>query len=248
MAIVESSAYQTLLKNTTGTHKWIVVKAVALLPDEWGALFVRYSTELTEGAKLPDDVFKDFQNHCFHPPSWGGAPSACKRYWEKLVDSLSKGSWSEAVSFAGVVSHYYSDVLNPTHTGQVPREQIVHKFIEWGVGSKLKTYGPRMTVRTPLEVDDIEQLVKQSATLSHQYYRIFVDDYDMVRGEQHGWGEGFDEESHQLNMSLLELAIRGTAGLWMKAIRAAGVEPPQVNMTVVSIVQAIKSPITRLGN
>ncbi len=224
------------------------MKAIALLPEEWAEVFVKYGDELREGAKMPDDVFKDFQNHCFHPPSWGGAPSACKKYWELMVQALSDKKCSEAIRYAGIASHYFSDVLNPTHTGQVPREQIVHKFIEWGVGSNLVSYGSRMALSSPLEVVDIEQLVRNSAILSHQYYGLFVDGYDLVQGERYGWGKGFSEENHVLNTALLELAVRGTAGLWILAIKAAGVGPPEVNMTVCSVIQAVKSPIARLSN
>ena len=66
---------------------------------------------ISEGAKAPDEEFKDFKNHVLHvrEKDWGGAIEACKEWYRRTVRALAAKDWKQAAWCAGVLSHYYVD-------------------------------------------------------------------------------------------------------------------------------------------
>src|SRR5262245_22448130 len=88
--------------------------------DTWRDLFLKHHGKYLQGAKAPDDVFKDFKNHVLHPRDgdWGGAPMAAREWYRRTVRALQEKDWPHAAYCAGVMSHYVVDPIQPLHTGQ----------------------------------------------------------------------------------------------------------------------------------
>ncbi|MBV1695041.1 MAG: DUF4332 domain-containing protein, partial [Hyphomicrobiales bacterium] len=108
--------------NARGTHHWLALDALDRLKNSdaagWRDLFHMYARAYCEGAKAPDDEFKDFQNHVLHPRDryWGGAPEKAQAWYDNLVAALGRADWPTAVWCAGVLSHYALDPMMPFHT------------------------------------------------------------------------------------------------------------------------------------
>lgn len=79
-----------------------------------GMLLAHYGDYLL-GAKAPDNVFKDFENHVLHVRDgyWGGAATAAEKWLEKSHAWLAIGNWKEASYSIGVLSHYFTDPFMP---------------------------------------------------------------------------------------------------------------------------------------
>ncbi|MFX1253172.1 MAG: DUF4332 domain-containing protein [Promethearchaeota archaeon] len=243
--MIENTAlYQTVEKyKVNGTHRWITMQAICLLPEDWGRVFLRHSKLLLKGSKMPDDTFKDFRNHVFHPPNWGGAPSEAQRRAELMSQLVKEKNFSRVVLEAGILSHYVADVLNPMHTGQTEKEKLMHKFFEWGNHKYLDRHQQRMSIRATgkLEaVEDIPALIKENGTYSHQFYVSIVDGYNMEKGRVNA-KEGMNEEILDTTQELLEQAIKSVARVWWTAIQ--GVTTPKVSLTIPTIMTRLAIPI-----
>jgi hypothetical protein len=97
----------------------------------WKNLCLSEAQTYLDGSKAPDDKFKDFKNHVLHVHDnyWGGAIGATRKWYAATVEALRARKWSEAVYSAGVLSHYFTDPIQPFHTGQSEAEGIVHVLI-----------------------------------------------------------------------------------------------------------------------
>lgn len=141
-----------------------------------------------KGAKDPDNVFKDFENHVVHVADgyWGGAAKASQKWLDSTLGFLNAGQWSEAAYALGVLSHYFSDPFCPLHTAQSPRETALHRPLEWSVccayqeiyklacnDSRLESFG------LPSGPAWLKDSVHQGATLAHQHYETLLDDYNI---------------------------------------------------------------------
>ena len=64
----------------------------------------------------------------------GGAPCTSVQQWfQKTVTALRQSNWNEAAFNAGVLSHYYTDPIQPFHTGQSEAESNIHRAAEWSI-------------------------------------------------------------------------------------------------------------------
>jgi hypothetical protein len=139
----------------------------------WRNLFLHHYPDYLEGAKAPDEVFKDFKNHVLHvrEGDWGGAPAAAREWYRRTVRALAQQDWKGAVYSAGVMSHYVVDPLQPFHTGQTEEEGIIHRAVEWSLSKSydelqriLETdLGGYADVPVPAGNDWLEQMVKTGA-------------------------------------------------------------------------------------
>ncbi len=127
---------------------------------------------LLEGSKAPDTEFKDFKNHVLHTRDgyWGGAPEKVRSWYHHLVEALAQQDWQTAVHCAGVLSHYYTDPLQPLHTAQSEAENNVHRAIEWSISKAYdslarqgETEFASMSVELPPGPNWLAQLVCQGA-------------------------------------------------------------------------------------
>lgn len=87
-----------------GTHHYFAIDALHEMPSARGKalanlLLANYSDYL-KGAKDPDNVFKDFENHVLHVRDgyWGGAAKTAEKWLDRIYKLLSTGNWKEAPS------------------------------------------------------------------------------------------------------------------------------------------------------
>ena len=139
------------------THHYFAIDSLHEVKSDRGKLLANlllanYSDYL-KGAKDPDNVFKDFENHVLHVSDgyWGGAPKTACRWLLKSMNLLTANEWKEAAYAIGVLSHYFMDPFMPLHTAQSPRETIIHRPLECGGATrKSRDSGSYRAPITPL--------------------------------------------------------------------------------------------------
>lgn len=121
------------------THHWFAVDALRMIQTDAGkrlaTLILRHYDRYLTGAKDPDTRFRDFQNHVVHVNDgyWGGAPRVAHQWYDRLQRYLRTNRFSDAAHAAGVLSHYFTDPLQPLHTQQCDRAELFHRPIEWSI-------------------------------------------------------------------------------------------------------------------
>ncbi|MEM2126975.1 MAG: PGF-pre-PGF domain-containing protein [Candidatus Bathyarchaeia archaeon] len=186
------------------------------LPQPWSDVWLEYYDALRLGALAPDQVFRDFYNHVYHPDSgYGGAPWAVERWFGYVVGNLSSGDYGAAVFSAGVLSHYVADVANPLHTGSSGAEEAIHSNYESEVSRRLL----RLDIGAvePRNVTGIAVYVASIAKASHGYYWPLINNYT-----RYGWNIHVERMTEEC----LSLAVEATTSLWITAISAASPSPP----------------------
>jgi len=218
----------------------------------WRNLFLHHYPDYLEGAKAPDEVFKDFKNHVLHvrEGDWGGAPAAAREWYRRTVRALAQQDWKGAVYSAGVMSHYVVDPLQPFHTGQTEEEGIIHRAVEWSLSKSydelqriLETdLGGYADVPVPAGNDWLEQMVKTGAKVSNPHYETLIDHYNFEIGAKKP-ELGCDQEMKDVVAKLIGYATVLLARILEKAFVEAAVVPPKVGLTLDTIVASIKAPI-----
>jgi len=241
-----------------GTHHKLALDALRHLPgadgELWQRLFLKHAELYMEGAKAPDDQFKDFKNHVLHVGDkfWGGAPEKAESWYRRLVEALLAQNWSEAVYCAGITSHYYTDPIHPFHTGQTEAENNIHRAVEWSISRSyddLKRIGEASGVtpefRLTQGADWLRDLVIQGAETSHRSYEALIAHYDINKGVVDP-PAGLDDNARRLVGELIIYAARGLAHVLERAFKEAGVAPPEVALTLDTVLAAIKIPVKAL--
>jgi predicted flap endonuclease-1-like 5' DNA nuclease len=237
-----------------GTHHKLALDALDQLTvtgaDAWQAVFLAHAARFVEGAKAPDDTFKDFTNHVLHPRDkfWGGAPAAATVWYAKTVAALSVQDWDGAVYSAGVLSHYVTDPLMPFHTGQSEAENNIHRAAEWSINRAYDDLRREGLARTPLPHVELAQgtswlteLVRASASRSNQDYERLIAHYDITRGVVDP-PTGLDPVGRRIAGDLLVLAATTVARVLDRALAEAGVAAPQVNLVLPALIGALSIP------
>ena len=180
------------------THHFFAIDALDEVSSERGKslanlLLANYSDYL-QGAKDPDTVFKDFENHVLHVRDgyWGGAAKTAEKWLEKSYEQLNAGNWKAAAYAIGVLSHYFTDPFMPLHTQQSPRESIFHRPLEWSVCCAYQSIFKIASEDSGLESFPISSAkdwltdgIIRGATLANRYYDPLMDDYDMKESGKH---------------------------------------------------------------
>ena len=237
-----------------GTHHKLAMHALERLSgsdrDGWRKLFLAHAEVYCIGAKIPDDKFKDFKNHVLHPRDkyWGGAVNAARTWYATLVTHLKAGAWPEAVSAAGVLSHYLSDPLHPFHTGQTAAENTIHRACEWSINRSydaLYVAGvaahPDYVRRPARDPNWLARLQCESADISNASYEKLIAHYDITRGVMDP-PAGLDVTARKICSELLVTAAATIAAVLDHAIDEAGVPPPAVSVTLPALLAALKIP------
>jgi predicted flap endonuclease-1-like 5' DNA nuclease len=237
-------------------HHRIAIDALRHLKGEqaelWRNLFLHHYTSYLEGAKAPDEVFKDFKNHVLHvrDGDWGGAPAAAREWYRRTVRALQVKDWGQAVYCAGVMTHYAADPVQPFHTGQTEEENIIHRAVEWSFsksyfalqGILVNDLGGYPEVPVPQSADWLEQMVKAGARTSNPHYETVVNHYDFKVGAKKPEA-GLDQELKDVVAKLLGYASIMVARILERAFAEAAVAPPKVNLTLDTIFAALKVPV-----
>jgi predicted flap endonuclease-1-like 5' DNA nuclease len=237
-------------------HHRIAVEALRHLKgdnaEDWRNLFLHHYTSYLEGAKAPDDTFKDFKNHVLHvrDGDWGGAPTAAREWYRRAVRAMQVKDWAQAAYAAGVMTHYAADPVQPFHTGQTEEENVIHRAVEWSFSKSYFTLqtilvndlGGYPQVPVPQSPDWLEQMVKAGARTSNPHYETVVNHYDFKVGVKKPEA-GLDQELKDIVAKLLGYATIMVARILERAFAEAAVAPPKVNLTLDTIFAAMKVPV-----
>lgn len=241
-----------------GTHHKLALDALHRMrhPDaeKWERVFLEHAELYMQGAKAPDDEFKDFQNHVLHPRDkyWGGAPEKVESWFNHLVAALKAGNWSEAVWCAGVLSHYATDPVHPFHTAQSQAENNIHRAAEWSINraynelwSDAIVTHKGLDVAIPAGPHGLKAMICAAADRANADYERLIAHYDIHRGVVDP-PSGLDPIARKIVGELLVHAATLHARLIDHAIAVAGVAPPQVSLALDTIVAALKIPVKAL--
>ena len=246
--------------HANGTHHKLAMDALRHLECEnaigWQRLILKHSELYLEGAKAPDKEFKDFKNHVLHVRDnfWGGAPEKATNWYNHLVTAIKSESWEEAVYAAGVLSHYYTDPIEPLHTAQCEAENNIHRAVEWSISksyAELRKMGAIEFADLKVEAgtgdDWIGDMVRAGATTSNAYYEKLITHYDVHKGVVHP-PEGLDDNSRKFVAMLLRYAATGFAKILDRAFEETGATPPKVALTPQTFLATLKIPVRWVTN
>jgi hypothetical protein len=237
-------------------HHRLAVEALRHLKgpqaDLWRNLFLSHHRRYLDGAKAPDDVFKDYKNHVLHvrEGDWGGAPTAAREWYRRTVRALSAKDWPHAVYCAGVMSHYIVDPLQPLHTAQSEEENVIHRAVEWSFS---KSYGElrRILVQDLGGYADIavspgndwlEQTMRAGARLANQHYETIVNHFDFAAAARRPEA-GLDQEIKDLTAKLIGHATVLLARVLERAFAEAAVAPPRESLSLKTLFAVTTIPI-----
>ena len=252
-----SPLYDVLFANEcTSTHHRLALDALRHLRGQdsqpWAELFLQHFDSYLDGAKAPDKKFKDFRNHVLHVRTnyWGGAVQAAEKWYATTVEQLSARRWREAIYSAGVLSHYYTDPIQPFHTDQSEAESNIHRAAEWSMTKSYEVFqhiledelGGYPEVELPGGGDWLAQMVRQGAELANPYYEMLVDHYDLEKGVKDP-PSGLDQESKDCLAILIGHAAVGFSRILERAFEDAQVRPPRVNNSLCAYLAQLTIPI-----
>ncbi|HOZ27170.1 MAG TPA: DUF4332 domain-containing protein [Hyphomonadaceae bacterium] len=251
-----SACYRLVLDSVCrSNHHRIAVMALEHLQAEdagsWRDLFLKHRDAYLEGAKAPDEVFKDFRNHVCHvrDGNWGGAPAAAREWYRRTVRAMQAQDWKHAAYCAGVMSHYAVDPVQPFHTHQTEEENTVHRAVEWSLSKAFPEMFLILTqelgfpdVPTPAGEDWLEQMVIAGANVSNKHYETLIDHYNFAVGVKRPV-EGLDQEMKDVVAALLGYASVMFARMLDRAIAEAKTEAPPVNLLLDTVAIVANTPV-----
>lgn len=241
--------------HANGTHHKLALDALRHLDcadnERWRKLFLAHAELYLEGSKAPDKEFKDFRNHVLHVRDnyWGGAPQKAVKWYGHLVEALQHRDWPQAAYCAGVLSHYYTDPIQPFHTAQSDAENAIHRAAEWSISKSyndLRKQAEREFGNLDVEIGDgpdwLGDMVRAGADTSNRYYERLIAHYDIHRGAVEP-PEGLDDISRHFLAELILYAATGFARILERAIAEAGMEPPDIALTPQLFLATLKIPV-----
>lgn len=243
------------------THHKLALDALRHLQCEdaakWTDLIISQHGAYLEGAKAPDDDFKDFKNHVLHVNEnfWGGAVSSVEHWYGQFIDHLRAAEWRDAAYAAGVLSHYYSDPQMPFHTGQTESEGAVHRAAEWSVTKsyeKLRSLleqemGGYPRVSVPAASNWLEEMVKSGAVMANGYYDLLIDHYNLEVGVKDP-PSGLDRIAQEAMARCVGHATIGFTRILERAFEESSVRAPEVTLTMKAVLATINVPIRTIVN
>jgi hypothetical protein len=240
------------------THHYFAIDSTKYVDTDAGrrlvSILLKHHERFLAGAKDPDDRFRDFQNHCVHVRTgyWGGAPRLALTWYERTRDYLVHGRYADAAYAAGVMSHYFTDPLQPLHTAQTDREPLVHRAMEWSIRCCYEEILARWTddeYRVVFQLGGseawlAEAILKGARFANHSYDRL-VESYDLERGSNDPT-QGLDDAAKTSFASLFGLAITGLARIWERvaedAEQISGKPIPQLALTFDGVLATLQVP------
>ena len=205
---------------------------------------------LTSWAKAPDTRFKDFRNHVLHVEQnyWGGAPQDSAPLGTTAVQTLRQQSWVNGIYAVGVLSHYYTDPIQPFHTGQSEAENNIHRAAEWSITKSYEQLWqsaqekglPKVTL--PDGDDWLQETVCLGADLAHPHYQTLIDHYDFDQGRKDP-PAGLDETSRKILAELVGYAAVGWSRILDRLFLETGITPPKVSLAVPTFLATLEIPV-----
>jgi uncharacterized protein DUF4332 len=242
-----------------GTHHKLALDALRHLEctdaDCWRRVFLAHARLYLEGAEAPDDDFKDFENHVLHTRDglWGGAPEKVQSWYRHVVEALAAEDWPTAVYCAGVLSHYYTDPLQPFHTAQSEAENNIHRAAEWSIARSygaLRALGLSELADIRVEVGTgpgwLAELVCRGAEMANRHYEKLIAHYDIHRGVVDP-PAGLDRVARRIVAGMIRYAYLSYAAVLDRAIAEARVLAPETRLGAATLLAAIQAPAKALA-
>ena len=240
----------------TSTHQKMAMDALNQLrssqAESWRNLCLGNVDRYLEGSKAPDNKFKDFRNHVLHVREnhWGGAVASAERWYGEFVTALKSKKWSDAVYAAGVLSHYYTDPIQPLHTAQCEAEGVIHQACEWSIACAYRELtgllesdlGGWPIVTVPNGQNWLGRMVTDGADLANPHYEACLEHYNLAIGAKNPPG-GLDQDLRIRFARLIGHAVVGFAGIVDRALEESQAEIPVTNLTLQSVISTISIPI-----
>lgn len=240
----------------SSTHHKMALDALNQIRGEaaenWRNLCLKNIEAYLQGSKAPDDKFKDFKNHVLHVREnyWGGAITATQKWYDTTVEALQARKWVDAIYAAGVLSHYYTDPVQPFHTGQSEAEGIVHRAAEWSIACAYRDLteileqdlGGWPDVSVPTGSDWLAKMVKAGADLANPHYEVCIQHYDLKKGVKDP-PTGLDQEMKDRIAALIGHAVVGYARIMERAFSDAQVVPPATGITLLGVMSQLTVPV-----
>lgn len=253
-----SGVFYRLVMNSVcrSNHHRLAIEALPQLKGpyaaDWHDLFLHHHQAYLQGAKAPDEVFKDFKNHVLHvrDGDWGGAPQAAREWYRRTVRALLDRDWPQAAYAAGVMSHYIVDPVQPFHTHQTEEENTIHRAVEWSFSKSYNTLreildrdlGGYPDVPVPAGDDWLEQMVRAGAKTSNVHYETVIDHYNFKLGVKKP-ELGLDQELKDIVAKLIGYATVLLARVLDRAFAESKMVPPKVSLVLDTLIAGIKVPI-----
>jgi hypothetical protein len=244
--------------HANGTHHKLALDALRHLKgtdaDYWQRVFLAYARLYLEGAEAPDEQFKDFENHVLLPRDglWGGAPEKVRNWYTHVVDALAVEDWPTAVYCAGVLSHYYTDPLQPFHTAQSEAENNIHRAVEWSIARSygtLRDLGLGEAGDMRIEPGDgpnwLVELTCRGAELANSHYEKLIAHYDIGRGVVDP-PAGLDRVAQRIVAQMIRYAYLSYAAVLDRAIAEARVFAPEIRLGAATLMAALQGPAKAL--
>jgi hypothetical protein len=245
--------------HASGTHHKLALDALRHLDGAgaagWQRLFLAHAELYLEGAEAPDEEFRDFQNHVLHTRDglWGGAPEKVRSWYAHVVEALAVEDWPTAVYCAGVLSHYYTDPLQPFHTAQSEAENNIHRAVEWSIARSypaLRELGLRELPAVPVDIGTgpgwLVELVCRGAQMANRHYEKLIAHYDIGRGVVDA-PEGLDRVGRRIVAEMIRYAYLSYAAVLGRAIAEARVQPPDVRLAAATVLATLRAPGKAVG-
>jgi Domain of unknown function (DUF4332) len=240
------------------THHYFAIdslwKVATLQGTDLANLLLAHFGSYLQGAKDPDNVFKDFENHVVHVSDgyWGGAAKTAKKWLEKSHRLLSIGNWKDAAYAIGVLSHYFTDPFMPLHTAQSPRESIVHRPLEWSVCCSYQEIYAECCSNEQLEifeipngVDWLTDAIHLGATFANQYYDLLIDDYNMNEASRFP-KLALGSDSRRVLAKLFVAVHTGWASVLDRIACEAAITLPKTPLTLPTILAGVQVPTKKI--
>lgn len=243
------------------THHFFAIDAIPMVQTDAGrrltALLLRHHRRYLTGAKDPDTRFRDFQNHVIHVQDgyWGGAPRVAHKWYDRMQRYLREERYSDAAHAAGVVSHYFTDPMQPLHTQQSEREAVLHRPIEWSITNsydRILRDWKQDEMRVVFQISDgpgwLGEAILHGARFANRKYAIMLDSYDLVRAATDP-PAGLNANLRGVIAELFGLCITGWARVLERAASEAeaqrGRPLPAASLSIPTLLATIGVP-TRL--
>lgn len=214
------------------THHRFAWDAIPLVQTESGQrltqILLRHHHRYLTGAVDPDNRFCDYQNHVIHARDgyWGGAPRVAHQWYERLQRYLLSNRFSDAAHAAGVLSHYFTDPLQPLHTHHDAREKVLHGPIEWSVDRSYRSIlrgWKQNELRIVYQLSDgpqwLGEAILHSARFANRKYELLLEQYDLTRTLTKPQ-EAMTPDARDAIAELFGLAITG----WARVLERIGAD------------------------
>lgn len=244
------------------THHRFAIDALPLIRTQAGGRLavqlLRHYKRYLAGATDPDLRFRDFHNHVIHVEDgcWGGAPRVAHQWYERLQQYLRTDRWSDAAHAAGVLSHYFTDPMQPLHTVQTSVERVLHRPIEWSVTTSyasLLAEWQRDSARTVFQLSDspgwLGEAVLTAARVAYDHSETLVNHYNLRAARSHP-PAAFDDISRDCLSQLIGLCVTGWSRVLERAAedgeRLRGRSLPQPDINIATFSAGIRIPTQSL--